>query len=247
MRCFAIFVNFFFLPPSLRCLCLAGTFASGERNYSKGMGFAQAALLPRRDSAGLVPFAFLGIRALLFHSGFKRAHIDGGGLWAYCSVMEKQQTELEKIDSEMRNIIEEARVILPGVQALFGFQTIAVFNDRFDDLATFAKLSHIMALVMVILSVAMVMTPAVYYRSCGGYATHAMVALSSRMIRGALCPLGVGLALDMFTVIYLATTGMPANLAVSIGAAIGTLLVLLGLWYVVPRKERKMRDGVKGC
>lgn len=50
----------------------------------------------------------------------------------------------------MRNIIEEARVVLPGVQALFGFQTIAVFKDRFGELAYYAKASHAAALIMVI-------------------------------------------------------------------------------------------------
>jgi hypothetical protein len=160
--------------------------------------------------------------------------------------MEKEQTELKKIDSEMRNIIEEARVILPGIQALFGFQTIAVFNDRFDDLATFAKICHVLALVMVIVSVAMVMTPAIYYRTCRGHATHAMVRFASQMIRGALAPLAVGLALDMFTVIYLATADMPARLAVSIGAAVATLLLLSGLWYIVPRRAQKIGNETKG-
>ncbi|MEH6438316.1 DUF6328 family protein, partial [Massilia sp. DD77] len=189
----------------------------------------------------------LGIPGSMFHSGFNRAHIDGGGLWAYCSAMENRQAETDNIDAEMRNIIEEARVILPGVQALFGFQTIAVFNDRFEDLATFAKICHVAGLVMVIVSVAMVMTPAIYYRTCRGHATHAMVRFASRMIRGALGPLAIGLALDMFTVIYLATTGMSARVAVSIGAAVGTLILLAGLWYVVPRKAHKMSDMNKGC
>lgn len=40
--------------------------------------------------------------------------------------MEQTHDEHEQQDMEMRNIIEEARVVLPGVQALFGFQTIAV-------------------------------------------------------------------------------------------------------------------------
>lgn len=161
--------------------------------------------------------------------------------------MEKQQTELKKIDAEMRNIIEEARVILPGIQALFGFQTIAVFNDRFDDLAMFAKVCHVMALVMVIVSVAMVMSPAIYYRTCRGHATHAMVSFASRMIRGALGPLAVGLALDMFTVVYLATSDMPARLTVSIGAAVATLLLLTGLWYVVPRRAQEAGNETKNC
>ncbi|WP_020656454.1 DUF6328 family protein [Massilia niastensis] len=154
--------------------------------------------------------------------------------------MEKELTELEKLDVEMRNIIEEARVVLPGVQALFGFQTIAVFNDRFQDLASYAKICHMLGLVMVIIAVAMVMTPAIYYRSCRGRATSSMLKVSSRMIRGALGPLSIGLALEMFTVIYLALSGMSARLTISIGAAVGTLALLSGLWFFVPRKAHKM-------
>jgi hypothetical protein len=159
--------------------------------------------------------------------------------------MEKWQTDTEQRDAEMRNIIEEARVILPGVQALFGFQTIAVFNDRFEELAYYAKACHAAGLIMVIISVAMVMTPAIYYRTCHGHATESMVRLSSKMIRGALCPLAIGLALDMFTVIHVVTADMPAHLLLSVGAAVGTLALLSGLWFFVPRKASALmrREG----
>lgn len=153
--------------------------------------------------------------------------------------MHSESTKTERIDSEMRNIIEEARVILPGVQALFGFQTIAVFNDRFEDLAAHAKACHILALVMVIVAVAMVMTPAIYYRTCRGHVTENMLRFTSRMIRGALCPLALGLALDMFTVIYLATEGMPARMPVSIGASVGTLILLATLWFLIPHRAHR--------
>jgi hypothetical protein len=154
--------------------------------------------------------------------------------------MEHTHDEHEQQDMEMRNIIEEARVVLPGVQALFGFQTIAVFNDRFEDLAYYAKLCHALGMIMVIISVAMVMTPAIYYRTCRGHATAAMVKSSSKMIRGALAPLAVGLALDMFTVIHVVATGMSARMLFSVGAALGTLALLSGLWFFVPRNARRM-------
>jgi hypothetical protein len=149
--------------------------------------------------------------------------------------MEKEPSDHDKIDAEMRNLIEEARVILPGVQALFGFQTIVVFNDHFAELANFAKNCHILGLAMVIITVAMVMTPAIYYRACGGCATVPMTRLSSLMIRGALAPLALGLALDMFTVIFVATE----NVHVSIGAGFATFALLAGLWFVVPQHGRK--------
>lgn len=142
---------------------------------------------------------------------------------------------------EMRNIIEEARVVLPGVQALFGFQTIAVFNDRFEDLAYYAKACHALGMIMVIISIAMVMTPAIYYRTCHGHASAPMVSLSSRMIRGALWPLAAGLALDMFTVMHVVAAGMPARMALSVGAGVGTLALLCGLWFFLPRHAHKKK------
>ncbi|MCC2958815.1 DUF6328 family protein [Massilia sp. IC2-477] len=155
--------------------------------------------------------------------------------------MEKHDQANEQYDTEMRNIIEEARVVLPGIQALFGFQIIAVFNDRFEELANYAKACHAAGLIMVIISVAMVMAPAIHYRTAGGHATASMTRLSSRLIRGALFPLALGLALDMFTVFHVVSAGMSERMMLSIGAALGTLVLLSGLWFYVPRRERSMR------
>jgi uncharacterized membrane protein YidH (DUF202 family) len=149
--------------------------------------------------------------------------------------MEKTSTPQEHVDQEMRNIIEEARVILPGLQALFGFQTIAVFNERFADIATYAKVCHMLGLALVIVAVAMVMTPAVYYRALGGRATKEMAKVSSVMIRGALAPLALGLALDMFTVFYVATGVLP----IGVTAGVATFALLAGLWFVLPVRERQ--------
>lgn len=180
----------------------------------------------------------LGIDGAIFHSGFNSARIDGLGVYAYCLVMEKMHETQERHDTEMRNIIEEARVVLPGIQALFGFQMIAVFNERFDAMAEYAKACHVLGLIMVIVSIAMVMTPAVYYRTCHGHANAPMVRLSARMIRGALCPLAIGLALDMFTVLYVVSEDLSARMAISVGVALGTLALLSALWFLVPIKGR---------
>lgn len=134
----------------------------------------------------------------------------------------------------MRNIIEEARVILPGLQALFGFQTIAVFSERFAELAAYAKACHVIGLALVIVAVAMVMTPAVYYRACGGRANVEMVHVSAKMIRGALAPLACGLALDMFTVFHAVTS----SLVTSIVAALAVFALLTALWFILPSRAR---------
>lgn len=153
--------------------------------------------------------------------------------------MEITQAEHDGFHDEMRNIIEEARVILPGVQALFGFQTIAVFNDRFADLPSYATLCHLTGLGMVIVAVALVMTPAVYYRVVGpAYVSRRMCKRSAWLIRSALAPLACGLALDMFTVIYVATK----SLAPSVWGALATFFFLSGLWFAFPWYERHRRN-----
>lgn len=114
-----------------------------------------------------------------------------------------------------------------------------MFNDRFADLADYAKACHALGMIMVIISIAMVMTPAIYYRTCHGHATAAMVKRSSWMIRGALGPLAAGLALDMFTVIHIVASGMGARMALSVGAGLGTLALLSGFWFFLPRHGRK--------
>jgi hypothetical protein len=149
--------------------------------------------------------------------------------------MEKQQSEQEKLNTEMRDILEEARVILPGVQALFGFQTIAVFNERFGDLETYAKACHVLGLGMVVVTIAMIMTPAIYYRACAGHATRHMAKVSTLMIRGGLVPLAVGLSLEMFTVLFVAS----ASPALSIFGAGATFVLFAALWYALPVLRRK--------
>ena len=133
----------------------------------------------------------------------------------------------------MRDIIEEARCILPGLQAVFGFQTIAVFNERFNDLAFYAQACHMAGLALMVIAMALLMTPAVYYRAQHGEATSPMVKVSRKAIRVALMPLAIGLSLDMLTVVSLATD----MLSISIAAAVASLLLFVGLWYLIPRRD----------
>jgi hypothetical protein len=147
--------------------------------------------------------------------------------------MDDQDSQQEKNHRTMRDIIEEARCILPGLQAVFGFQTIAVFNERFNDLALYAQACHMAGLALMVIAMALLMTPAVYYRAQHGEATSHMVKVSRKAIRLALIPLAVGLSLDMLTVVSLATD----LLSISIAAAVASLLLFVGLWYLIPRHD----------
>jgi hypothetical protein len=66
------------------------------------------------------------------------------------------------------HLLEECRMVLPGIQALFGFQFITVFNASFaDKLTSTEQRLHLLALGLVAIAGALVMAPAAYHRQTG--------------------------------------------------------------------------------
>src|ERR1700716_2129186 len=61
-------------------------------------------------------------------------------------------------------ILQECRMVLPGIQALFGFQLIAVFNSTFFNLTSGDKFVHLAAIFFTVASVGLLMGPAAYHR-----------------------------------------------------------------------------------
>lgn len=73
---------------------------------------------------------------------------------------EREKETLSLADAT-KYLLEECRMVLPGVQALFGFQLIAVFNTAFSDKLSHGEQSvHLLALALVAIAVALIMSPA---------------------------------------------------------------------------------------
>jgi hypothetical protein len=68
------------------------------------------------------------------------------------------QQEKASLKDEMRNVIGKARMVLPGMQALFGFQTMAVFSHRFENIADSRKLACLAALGLLVLAMGLLMS-----------------------------------------------------------------------------------------
>jgi len=133
----------------------------------------------------------------------------------------------------VQQLLDEARMVLPGIQALLGFQLIAVFNEGFARrLGGAEQRLHLAAILLVALATGLVMTPAAYHRQAMQRAvSDAFLRLGSRLVSSALVPLGVGLSIDIFIVSRLVTDSVAASVAI----AVATLAVLMGLWIGFPR------------
>jgi len=139
----------------------------------------------------------------------------------------------ESVKDALQQTLDEARMVLPGVQALFGFQLIAVFSDGFERrLGTVEQSLHLAAIVFVTIAIAIVMTPAAYHRQVEPRrATVSFLVLASRLVSGAMLPLAAGLSIDVYLIARVITGG-PA-LAAAIGAAV--FLLFVALWFAFPQ------------
>ncbi len=139
--------------------------------------------------------------------------------------------EKESLKEEMTSVIEEARVVIPGIQALFGFQTMAVFNSRFEGLPDPGRWAYLVALGLLALAMGLLMTPAAYHRLAErGQVSRKMTDLSSNLITAGMIPLMLAFALDVYVVILAAVN----NAMLGVFGGIATACALAGLWFWFP-------------
>ena len=150
----------------------------------------------------------------------------------------KEHQELELKDV-LRNVLEEARMVLPGIQALFGFQLVAVFNAAFKDIPVVDRFLHFIALMLTIGAIGCLMAPASYHRQVErGCVSQQFIDYASKLLCIGMIPLLLSIALDTYVVCN-AITEAPWIACV---ASVLTLLLLSTLWYVVPSMRRKEHD-----
>lgn len=127
-------------------------------------------------------------------------------------------------------------MILPGIQALLGFQLIAVCSPRFVELAEVDRAIHLAAFVLVAIAVALVMTPAAYHRQVTPESVSVeFVRRSSRLITWALAPLAMAISLDAYVLSRLVLRERWGALLLAL--FVGALFV--GAWFVFPRMARR--------
>src|SRR5678815_3624575 len=104
------------------------------------------------------------------------------------SSLERQELSLNEAAT---HLLEECRTVVPGMQALFGFQLIAVFNSGFRDLLSPGeRMLHLAALVLVAIAIALVMAPAALHRQTEPMAvSRRFITISSRLLMASMAPL----------------------------------------------------------
>jgi Family of unknown function (DUF6328) len=132
------------------------------------------------------------------------------------------------LPTKIKQVLTEARVVLPGVQALLGFQFIAMLTDAFEKLPKQLQYVHLVSLGCIALSMVLLMAPAAFHRIVErGEDTTRIHSFSSAMVLVALVPLAFGLTGDLFVVV----DKVIGSTTLALGLAGMALLFVLGLWF----------------
>jgi hypothetical protein len=150
------------------------------------------------------------------------------------SSTDRQELSLNDATS---HVLEECRTVVPGMQALFGFQLIAVFSTAFrEQLSPTERLIHLVAILLVTIAIVLVMAPAALHRQMEPMAvSRRFITISSRLLMASMVPLAAGICLEIYIVARVI-------LETSVGAAILAVLslaIFIVFWLVLPRVSRR--------
>jgi len=141
-----------------------------------------------------------------------------------------EETEKERIDREVIELLNELRVTLPGVQVLFAFLLILPFQPGFAEVTDLERAVYFVAFLATTAATIMLITPASYHRlrfRAGDKLR--MLLISNRLVIGGLLCLAVAITAAVYLIAEV-VVGDVGALGVAAAAAIG----LIAFWYLVP-------------
>ena len=149
----------------------------------------------------------------------------------------RDESESERLDRNLGELLGELRVALPGVQVLFAFLLVAPFNSRFTGLSSGQERLYLISLMCAGLASALLIAPTAQHRITFRMQEKEWIVVGGNRLTIA----GLAfLALSMTAAIGLIVDVVfePAT-AVACAAVVGGTFALL--WYALPLRKR-MQD-----
>lgn len=146
----------------------------------------------------------------------------------------RDESEGERLDRNLGELLQELRVALPGVQVLFAFLLAVPFQTNFTKITPFQERVYFATLLCTALSAALLIAPSSYHRMTFRLQQKRdLIHLSNRFTIAGLA----FLALAMTGAIVLITDVLFGVVATVVAGA-GAAATFAFLWYVLPLRRR---------
>jgi hypothetical protein len=152
----------------------------------------------------------------------------------------RQETEDERLDRNLGELLQELRVALPGVQVLFAFLLAVPFQQHFQSISQFDKVAYFATLLLTAVSAALLIAPSAYHRLTFRYQQKGrLVFIANRLTIAGLATLAVA----MTCAIMLVTNVLFGTVATTVVTTALVLAMFVLLWAVLPLRRRlRYRD-----
>ncbi len=151
------------------------------------------------------------------------------------SMNQRDESEEERDDRNLAELLQELRVAGLGVQVLFGFLLSLPFTNRFAALSHGQRQLYLLSLTLAAVSTALLLAPVAYHRLV--FRQHQ----KERLVRVANVLAIIGLAavgLAISTAVLL-VTGYVDHGPVAVAISVLTVCMFGGLWFALPLAGRR--------
>jgi Family of unknown function (DUF6328) len=149
--------------------------------------------------------------------------------------LHRDETDLERLDRNLVELLQEVRVVQTGVQVLFAFLLTVPFSSRFDAITAFQRGTYFAALAGAAAASVLLIAPTAIHRILFRLGQKEyMVELSNRLALGGL----LSTAVAMIAVMLLVSDVM-FGMGVGIAVAAATALAFGGVWAALPLRRRR--------
>jgi len=140
------------------------------------------------------------------------------------------ETPKERTDRELIELLNELRVVLPGVTVLFAFLLAVPFAKGWSRVTTFQRDVFVVAFLSTAVSVAFLTAPSSYHRLRfrHGHKEH-MVRVGNRLAIAGISASAVSLE-----AVVLLVMDYVISLGAAIAAAVSLFVVVASLWFGLP-------------
>jgi amino acid transporter len=147
------------------------------------------------------------------------------------------ETDKERIDREVLELLNELRVTLPGVQVLFAFLLILPFQPAFSEVTDLERAVYFVAVLATTAATTLLIAPASYHRlRFRERDKERMLRISNRLAIGGM----VCLALAVSAAVFLITEVVVGDaMAVLVAGVVAFGLTIF--WFAIPLYA-KVRD-----
>lgn len=145
---------------------------------------------------------------------------------------DRREGPLRRADRNMMELLQGLRVAQTGVQILFAFLLSLSFTERFGRIDEVQRWTYVVTLLLSVLTAGLLVGPAAAHRMTFARGVKApTVALGQRLFVAGLATLALTLSGAVLLVLDVA---VGRGFAVCAAAAVG--VVLVGLWFALPRR-----------